>query len=68
MINDFLLSSGDINLSLSFSSEFIFAEVFETLIILSAIFLPIKSPVASSVFRIALFEAVLSASVAGSLT
>ena len=32
---------------------------FETLVILSAILLPIKSPVASAVFWIALFEAVL---------
>ena len=36
---------------------------FETLVILSAILLPIKSPVASAVFWIALFEAVFIASV-----
>ena len=35
----------------------------ETLVILSAILLPIKSPVASAVFWIALFEAVFIASV-----
>ena len=34
----------------------------ETLVILSAILLPIKSPVASAVFWIALFEAVFIAS------
>ena len=36
----------------------------ETLVILSAILLPIKSPVSSAVFRIALFETVFIASVA----
>ena len=36
---------------------------FETLVILSAILLPIKSPVASAVFWIALFDAVFIASV-----
>ena len=35
---------------------------FETLVILSAILLPIKSPVASAVFWIALFDAVFIAS------
>ena len=35
-----------------------FSEGFQTLIISSAILLPIKSPVASTVFWIALFEAV----------
>ena len=35
---------------------------FEILVILSAILLPIKSPVVSAVFWIALFEAVLNAS------
>ena len=35
----------------------------EILVILSAILLPLKSPVASAVFRIALFEAVFIASV-----
>ena len=40
-----------------------FQDFFETLVILSAIFLPIKSPIASAVFRIALFEAVFIASV-----
>ena len=41
---------------LSFDNSF--ADFFETLVILSAIFLPIKSPVASTGFWIALFEAV----------
>ena len=36
-------------------------DFFKTLVILSAILLPIKSPVASTVFRIALFEAVFIA-------
>ena len=36
----------------------------ETLVILSAILLPIKSPVSSAVFRIALFETVFIASAA----
>ena len=36
---------------------------FETFVILSAILLPVKSPVASAVFWIALFEAVFIASV-----
>ena len=36
---------------------------FETLVILSAVLLPKKSPVASAVFWIALFEAVFIASV-----
>ena len=61
------LFSGDIYLTLSifsFVSELLCGEVFETFVILSAILLPIKSLVASAVFRIALFDAVLSASVA----
>ena len=45
-------------------SELFCCEVFEDFIILSAIALPIKSPVASAVFWIALFEAVLSTSAA----
>ena len=40
-----------------------FADFFETLVILSTIFLPIKTPVASAVFWTALFEAVFIASV-----
>ena len=41
-----------------------FADIFfETLVILSAILLPIKSPVASAVFGISHFEAVFIASV-----
>ena len=38
-------------------------DFFETLVILSAILLPIRSPVASAVFWIALFEAVFIVSV-----
>ena len=38
--------------SLWFVSEFFFCEFFETLEILSAIVLPIKSPVASTVFEL----------------
>ena len=65
------LSSGDIYLSLSISFSFVtelcFGEVYETLVILSAILLPIKSSVASPVFLVVLFEAVLSVSVANCL-
>ena len=61
------LFSGDIYLSLSLSSLFVtelfYSEVFEIFVILSAILFPIKSPVASAVFLIALFEAFLSSSV-----
>ena len=61
------LSSGDIFLFLgiysSFVSELFLGETFETFVILSAILFPIKSPVASTVFWIDLFEGVLSASV-----
>ena len=72
----FCLFSGNICLSLRislwsllFSSSFLtvselFCEVLEAFVIFYAILLPIKSPVASTVFIIALFEAVLSASVA----
>ena len=63
---NFCLCSGGIYLSLSISSslfvsELSLEEIFETL---SAILSPVKSLVDSAVFRIALFEAVLSASVA----
>ena len=65
------LSSEGINLSLSISSafvsEFFFGEVFETFVILSEILFQIKSPVPSAVFWINLFEAVLSAFIAGFL-
>ena len=44
-----------------------FEDFYETLVILSAILLPIKSPVASAVFQTAHFEAVFIASVAGFL-
>ena len=77
---NFCLSSGDIYLSLVISLsclifpfsfiiifELFYGDIFETFIILSAIFLPIKSPVASAVFWIALFEAVLSASISDCL-
>ena len=66
------LSSGDrfLFLGVSFStstSVLLFCNslvgFFETLVILSEILLPIKSPVASAVFWIALFEAVFVASV-----
>ena len=72
----FCLFSGNICLSLRislwsllFSSSFLtvselFCEVLEAFEIFYAILLLIKSPVASTVFIIALFEAVLSASVA----
>ena len=76
----FYLSSVDIYLSLDISlsnpiyfllfvtvSELFCGEIFETFVILSAILLPIKSPIASAIFRIAVFEAVLSASVANYL-
>ena len=62
------LFSGDIHLSFGFSILSSFCECnslgdfFETLVILPAILLPIKSPVASAVFRIAFFEAVFIAS------
>ena len=63
------LFSGDMYLSfgISISSSFCecnsLGDFFETLVILSAILLPIKSPVASAVFWIALFEGVFIASV-----
>ena len=66
----FCLFSGDIYLSFGISlsvsifsvsfvtvSKLFCDEVLETFVILSAILLPIKSPVASAVFGIALFEA-----------
>ena len=64
----FCLSSGNVYFSLSISSLFVSklfcGDVFETLVILSTILFPIKSPVASAVFSIAYFETVLRASVA----
>ena len=70
-----IIRSGNIYLSLgiyllySFAtvSELFWCEVFETFEIISTILLPIKSPVASAIFGIALFEGVLSASVADCL-
>ena len=67
------LFSGDIYLSLSISISFpsvfkcnsfeaFWEDLFETLVILSAILLPMKWPVVSAVFWIALFEAVFIAS------
>ena len=64
----FCISSGDTYLSLSISSLFVTAyelfwgEVFETFVILSAILLPIKLPVASAVFWVVLYKAVLNVS------
>ena len=62
------LCYGDIYFSTSISSsvapELFLGEVFETVVILSAILFPIKSPVASAIFVIGIFEAILSASVA----
>ena len=51
----------------SFVSELFFGEVFAALAILSAILFPIKSPVASAVFWIALFDVVLIQSAADCL-
>ena len=45
-----------------FASKSFFGEGFENLVILLTILFPIKSPVASAVFGIGLFETVLSAS------
>ena len=75
----FCLSSGDIFLSLwislkspilcsSFVTELFCGDVFGTIGFSSAISLLIKSPIASAVFWIALFEKVLSASSAWSRT
>ena len=61
-----LIFSGGIYLSLGISLSFSFAtvsEFFEAFVILLAILFPIKSPIASAVFRMTLFEEVLSASV-----
>ena len=68
----FCLSSGDIYLSIGISlwclfvivSELFHYEFFETFVILLTILYLIKSKVASAVFWIALFEAVLNACVA----
>ena len=53
-MNNFYLNSGDIYFSLrissSFFSELFFGDIFDTLIILSAILFPIKFPVASADF------------------
>ena len=64
------LCSAERYLSLSITSSFVTipelfcGNVFETFVIHSAILFPIKSPVASAVFWISLFKAVLSPSVA----
>ena len=52
-----------LSISSSFFSELFFGD-FQTFVILSTILFAIKSPDASAVFWITLFEAVLSASVA----
>ena len=57
----FVYTCLSLSISFSFVSELLFGEVFETLVILSAILFQIKSLVAS-VFWIVLLEAVLSAS------
>ena len=49
------------------ASELFWGEFFEAFVILPALLLPIKSPVASAVFWIALFETVYNAFVAGCL-
>ena len=57
------LSFGTSNSLLALSSSKFLEDFFETLVVLSAVLLPIKSPVASAAFWIALFEAVFIASV-----
>ena len=54
----------NVSISSLLVSELFFGGSFEALVILSAVLFPIKSPIASAVFWIAPFEAVLSASVA----
>ena len=64
------LSSGDIYLTFAISvSLSVVSDLFsgDFCLIVLAILLPIKSPIASAVFWTALFEAVLSASVADCL-
>ena len=53
--------SGDTHLSFGISNSFlsVFELFFEAFVILSAILLPIKSPVASAVFQMLLFELLL---------
>ena len=67
----FCFCSGEIYFSLSISCSFVYeifyVEVFGPFVILSEILIPIKLPVTSAVFCIALFEAVLSALVADCL-
>ena len=58
------LSNPVFSVSLSTASELFLGEPLDTVVVLSAILLPIKSSVVSAVFWIALFEAVLSAFVA----
>ena len=58
----FCLSSGDLHLSFGmYVSSKLFSECnfLDELLILSTVLIPIKSPVASAVFWIALFQAVL---------
>ena len=58
------LSNPVFSVSLSTACELFWGEPLDTVVVLSAILLPIKSSVDSAVFWIALFEAVLSAFVA----
>ena len=59
----YLFLCGDNSTSSSIVGNFL-VDLLETIIILSAILLPTKSPIASTVFCIALLEAVVIASVA----
>ena len=66
----FFINSGDIYFFLSiflFVSKLFYDEVFEALLILSAISFPIHLTVASAVFWMTLFENVLKASIADCL-
>ena len=53
-----------LSISSLFVSKLFFGEPFDALVVLSAILFPIKSPFASPVFWMTLFEEVLNASVA----
>ena len=63
MYLSFGASASDSSLASLFCERNFVEKFFETLVILSAILLPIKSPVASAVFWIALFEPVFIVSV-----
>ena len=62
MLNSFFFFFS-LSVSSPFDYELFYGEVFETLEILSAVLFPVKTPVHSAVFCIALFKAVLSTSV-----